>query len=299
MSEVKRNCQLNDCHRAASTFCYCCNKSICTHHFTEHIDGVRRQVDPLANEINIMMEKIENLTIEQLIEIPLVKLHQWKCDMHRLVDEIFLSKNKEIEDMVKKNEEKLIEYKIQQRENIMKIQKDVKQLLEDGDATFQQIEILKKELARIEECQTMFQKNFLSIDTQVLEHGFVTISSNLNKSSVNPNIQLLPLQFSSKFLFIFVCVKLFVMFKVLTTTNVSVNPTFDPSTFRPVGFQAAYPMNPPGLNVVSFGAGSTTTEFGEFPFSVGPPVLGNNPFSTGNESTNRRPVIKAKRRDKP
>jgi hypothetical protein len=54
MSEVKKNCQLDGCSRAASTLCFCCNKNVCTRHFTEHIDAVQTQIDPLANEINTM-----------------------------------------------------------------------------------------------------------------------------------------------------------------------------------------------------------------------------------------------------
>jgi hypothetical protein len=61
----------------------------------------------------------------------------------------------------------------------MKIQDEVKQLVEDGDATFQQIESLKNQLARIEERQTAFKNNFLSIRTRVFGNDLVTISSTL------------------------------------------------------------------------------------------------------------------------
>jgi prefoldin subunit 5 len=199
MSEIKQKCELNDCNRAASTLCYCCKKSICTRHFTEHIEAVRIQVDPLANTINTMVENIQNLTIESFTEKPLEKLNQWKCDMHQLIDEIFSSKSKEIEELVEINKEKFLEYKKEQWENIMKIQEEVRQLVEDGDATFQQIELLKNQLAKIEENRTTFQKNFLSIDAQVFEHGFVTVSSTLNKSSICPTIPVS--QFSSNLIF--------------------------------------------------------------------------------------------------
>lgn len=179
MSEAKQNCQINDCNRAASTFCYCCKKSICTRHFTEHIDAVRAQVDPLADAVNTMVEKIRDVTIEQFTETSLATLNQWKCDMHRLVDEIFSNKCKEMEDLVEKNKEIFHEHKTQQWENVMKIQDEVKQLVEDGDATFQQIESLKNQLARIEERQTAFKNNFLSIRTRVFGNQIVTISSTL------------------------------------------------------------------------------------------------------------------------
>jgi hypothetical protein len=80
----------------------------------------------------------------------------------------------------------------------MKIQDEVKQLIEDGDATFQQIESLKNQLAKIEERQTGFRNNFLFIRTQLFGNDLVTLSSNLIRSDI-----LLPLfQYSSKFVFL-------------------------------------------------------------------------------------------------
>ncbi|CAF1075896.1 unnamed protein product [Rotaria sordida] len=187
MSEVKKRCQLNDCNRAASTYCFCCNKNVCTRHFAEHIDAVKAQIDPLANEINTMVEKIQGLTIEQLSEKPLCELRQWQIDMHQLVNEIFFAKCKEIEDLARKNQEKFVEHKKQQFEIIMKIQDDVKQLVEDGDATFEQIQLLKNQLASVETNLASFRNNFLSVNARVFAQGLVTVLSNLNKPSINQN----------------------------------------------------------------------------------------------------------------
>ena len=118
--------------------------------FTEHVNVVKAQVDPLANEINTTVEKIQGLTIEQFSEKPLVELKQWQSDMHQLIDEIFLTKSKEIEDLIELNKDKFDEHKTQQFEIITKIQDDVKQLVEDGEVTFEQIQLLKNQLATVE-----------------------------------------------------------------------------------------------------------------------------------------------------
>ena len=181
MTEVKR-CQLNDCNRAAAALCYCCEKSICIHHFNEHSDALRTQVDSVADAVNVVVEKIQGMTMEQLTEIPFCKLNQWKCDMHQLIDQIFSTKHKEIEELIEKNKEKFHEHREQQKGNVMKIQEEVKQLAEDGDATFQQIELLKNRLTRIKENQTAFEKDFLSVHTQVSGRELVIVSSTLNHS---------------------------------------------------------------------------------------------------------------------
>jgi hypothetical protein len=183
MSEAKNKCQLDGCNRAASTRCFCCNKNVCTRHFTEHIDAVKAQIDPLANEINTMVEKIQGLIIEQITEPSFAELQQWRIDMHQLIDEIFLAKSKEMEDLIQTNKNKFVEHKKQQVETMMKIQDDVKQLVEDGDATVEQIRLLKNQLTSVETSLTSFGKDFLSVNVRVLAQGLVTVSSNLNKPS--------------------------------------------------------------------------------------------------------------------
>lgn len=183
MSQVKQKCELNDCNRAASTRCYCCNKSVCTRHFTEHIEAIRAQIDPLADTINTMAEKIRDLSTEQVKEASFAILSKWKSDTHQLVDEIFWKKIQEIEGLVEENKEKFTEHKTQQWEIIMKIQDEVRQLAEDGDATFEQIKMLKNKLADIERTLTSFRVNFLSINTQLPGQGLVTVSSNQSVSS--------------------------------------------------------------------------------------------------------------------
>ncbi len=59
--------------------------------------------------------------------------------MDQLIDGIFVIKSKEIEEVVERNNIKFTEYKKQQRETMMKVEKDIKQLTEDGDTTFEQI----------------------------------------------------------------------------------------------------------------------------------------------------------------
>lgn len=184
MSEAKQRCQLDGCSRAGSTRCFCCRKNVCTRHFTEHIEVVKSQIDPLANEINTMVQKIQGLTIEQITDASFAGLHQWGIDMHQLIDETFLAKTKETEDLIEKNKSKFDEHKKQQSEITLKIQDDVGQLVENGEATFGQIRFLKNLLASVETNLISFQQDFLSVSTRIFSQGLVTISSNFNKPPV-------------------------------------------------------------------------------------------------------------------
>ena len=182
MSKIQKHCQVDKCNRAASTHCFCCNKSVCTRHFTEHIDAVKAQIDPLANDINSMVEQIQTLTIEQMTESSFSQLHQWRDDMHKSIDDIFLAKSKEMEDLIEKNTAQFLEHKKEQSETMMKVQDDARQLVEDGDATHEQIQLLRKRLSDVETKLTTFGKDFICISTRLLTKSLVTVSSNLNKS---------------------------------------------------------------------------------------------------------------------
>ncbi|CAF3421452.1 unnamed protein product [Rotaria socialis] len=184
MSEVKQRCQLEGCTRAASTRCYCCNKSVCTRHFTEHIEAVRAQIDPLADEINRTVEKIQGLTIDHLTKTPRAQLDQWKAGMYQLVDDIYFEKSQEMDTLIEQNKEEFVDHKKQHLEMIMKIQDDVKQLVEDGDATFEQVQLVKAQLINVETAMGLFQENFICIDAQISGRDLLKVWSNLNKLQV-------------------------------------------------------------------------------------------------------------------
>ena len=183
MSRTAKRCQLDGCTRAASTKCYCCQKDVCTKHFLEHIETVKAQLDPLANETNEMLEKIQSLSLDKITESCFTQLQQWKNVMYQLIDEMFASKMKEMEELIAKHSEKFVEHQKQQLEKLKKIQDQVRQLVEDGDATADDIQSMKNQLASVQTNLTGFAKDYLSVNTKLLPQGLVTISSNLNKST--------------------------------------------------------------------------------------------------------------------
>ena len=188
MSGAVQKCQLDGCTRATSTKCFCCQKNVCTKHFMEHIEAVKGQIDPLVNEINEMVENIRALTIDKITEPSFAQLQQWRTDMHRQIDEIFLAKTKEMEDLIATNKEKFIEHQKQQLESVVKMQDQVRQLVEDEDATIEQIQSLKNQIATVQKSLVSFEKDFLSVSTRELVQGLVTVSSNLNKRTPPPPV---------------------------------------------------------------------------------------------------------------
>ena len=144
---------------------------------------MKAKIDPLANDVNTTMVKIQNLTIDQLSRPIFTQLDQWQKDMHKFIDDIHQRKTKEIEEMLNKNKEKFDEHKRQQAGAMIKVQEGVKQLAEDGDVTFEEIESFENQLRKIETNFITFVKNFFSINTQSLPDELVTVSSKVNEPS--------------------------------------------------------------------------------------------------------------------
>ncbi|CAF4927827.1 unnamed protein product [Rotaria socialis] len=143
MPDVKQCCQLERCTRAVSTRCYCCNKNVCTRHFTEHVEAVRAQIDPLA-------------------ETPRVQLDQWKADMYQLVDYIYFEKSQEIDSVLEQNKEEFVDHKKRHLEMIMKIQ--------DDDATFEQVQLVKAQLTNVEKTMLNPVVRFLRVFVYKRDH---------------------------------------------------------------------------------------------------------------------------------
>ncbi|CAF3467450.1 unnamed protein product [Rotaria socialis] len=143
MPDVKQCCQLEGCTRAVSTRCYCCNKNVCTRHFTEHVEAVRAQIDPLA-------------------ETPRVQLDQWKADMYQLVDYIYFEKSQEIDSVLEQNKEEFVDHKKRHLEMIMKIQ--------DDDATFEQVQLVKAQLTNVEKTMLNPVVRFLRVFVYERDH---------------------------------------------------------------------------------------------------------------------------------
>ena len=150
MSTKNAKCQVERCQRFASALCFCCQKNVCSSHMLEHIDNMQTKMNPLANQVNRTMERIRNLTIDQLSRPVFIQLDQWRKEMHASIEDIHRRETKQIEAMLTKNKEIFDEHKRQQSEAMMKLQEDVRQLVEDGDVTFEQIESLENQLRQIE-----------------------------------------------------------------------------------------------------------------------------------------------------
>ncbi|CAF1127227.1 unnamed protein product [Didymodactylos carnosus] len=146
------------------------------------------QLHPLVDQINEVAEKIHNLKIEHLTKKAYEDLDQWRTDIHKLTDDIYSMKRKEIEQIVEINEASFVKHKNEQTSEIGTLKLDVEHLITEDDATADQIEILKSSLQTIGTNLATFQKQFITVNTRVLDSDLVRIKSDLNTNMENVNI---------------------------------------------------------------------------------------------------------------
>ncbi|CAF1087698.1 unnamed protein product [Didymodactylos carnosus] len=183
----KKQCQIQGCARSVATLCYCCQKNVCSKHFNDHIEAIKAQLHPLVDQINEVVEKIQNLKIEQLANKAYEDLDQWRADIHKLIDDIYSIKRKEIEQIVETNEASFVKHKSEQMDEIEKIKLDVEQLISEDDATVDQIEVLKSALQTTETNLATVQKQFIAVNIRVLDPDLVRIKCDLNTNMINLN----------------------------------------------------------------------------------------------------------------
>ncbi len=91
-----------------------------------------------------------------------------------------------------------------------------------------------------------------------------------------------------------------------TLTKFTITPNLGASIYQPVGFHGystgftnTSASNLFGTNPFPSRIGLPTTANNWVPFDSAVPTTQNNPFSTGQDATNSRTVVKARRRAKP
>ena len=183
MSTTKTKCQLVDCQRVALAYCFCCQNNVCANHLLEHIENMKTNVEPLVSQVKRMMERVENLSIEHFSRPAFAQLDQWRTETYELIDELHQTKTEEVKEELNKNEEKLDAVKRQQSNALMKLQVDVKQLVDDGDIAFERLESSENRLREIGTSLDDFEKKFLLIDSRIPSESLVTVSSRLNQPS--------------------------------------------------------------------------------------------------------------------
>jgi len=116
---------------------------MCSKHYIEHVKLTNDELSPLADRLNSLINDVQQTTPLQHV---LKELEQWRSDAHRQVDRVCDERKQQLQEIVGI---KLAE----QMKKLQEIRREVKELIDEGDASFKQIEKIK---TAIDECQKRY-----------------------------------------------------------------------------------------------------------------------------------------------
>ncbi|CAF0896507.1 unnamed protein product [Adineta steineri] len=176
-------CPIDNCKRNSDTFCDHCQGYICTKHYIEHIKAenvkltfVSDELDSIANSLNEF--SMTDFTFEQI--------EQWREKSHRRIDEIFIEKTQQMKAHIG---QKIIN----QIKELRELSLQVKELMDEGDASFKQIEQIKRSIdEHRQQCEQLKSFDFFQVNVNAinLEITFLDQKLFIGNGTTNLDINL-------------------------------------------------------------------------------------------------------------
>jgi hypothetical protein len=143
------------CKREAETHCYHCSRDVCTTHYLEHKKSIQEQLPSFVDEVNVIYERLRRSDKNQapsassyLVNV-YNQLDQWRVDCHQHIDTIYQGVRNQLESIVESHKNEETKKPVGILESLEKMREKLKELLNEGDVTYSQLETMKKQLEEI------------------------------------------------------------------------------------------------------------------------------------------------------
>ncbi|CAF0997211.1 unnamed protein product [Didymodactylos carnosus] len=163
---TSRMCQMEFCKRDAATLCFHCTNEVCKKHFIEHANLIMVEVHSLADQVNILADETSAKSISNITKLPLEDLERWKNESHKMIDEFYTEKQQDIQKIYLQIERKFTDQKIEQEQLIKTLREKIADLVEEGEATLDQIKRLQNLMEDIKRMSTKFDTNIIVVKTK-------------------------------------------------------------------------------------------------------------------------------------
>ncbi|CAF3437694.1 unnamed protein product [Rotaria sp. Silwood2] len=154
-------CTIDTCKRKSRALCHCCSKNLCLDHLKEHDDLIHSQLNPLVDEINILHNQISALNIDEIIDKCRQKLDKWRHDCHTIIDRLYEEKCQELQQCC-------IQQAGQKRKKIYQLKLKTNKLIQEQEATHDDIFSLKATINDIKRDVNQFEENGILVDVYPL-----------------------------------------------------------------------------------------------------------------------------------
>jgi hypothetical protein len=158
---MSQPCAATKCPRTSRGLCDCCQQNLCLQHLSEHNASLISQLNPLADEINALGDRLKSLNIEKITISGHKKLEQWRMECHQKIDRLFQQKSKELDQLVDGKVKK-------QQQKLVRIQSKVAALIGEQETTRQDIDSLISTIHHLKEQMNKIEDTCFNIDTHPL-----------------------------------------------------------------------------------------------------------------------------------
>jgi DNA repair exonuclease SbcCD ATPase subunit len=185
---MDKRCLVEACKREAETHCYHCSRDVCTTHYLEHKKSIQEQLPSFVDEVNVIYERLRRSDKNQaatpapyyLINV-YNQLDQWRLDCHQHIDTVYQGVRNQIENIAESRKNQETQKAVGILESLEKMREQLKELLNEGDVTYRQLETMKKQL---EEIKKKEQESINYPDIRIItkkidveKHARVTVES--------------------------------------------------------------------------------------------------------------------------
>ncbi|CAF3484948.1 unnamed protein product [Adineta steineri] len=156
-------CSSPECKNDANALCLHCDKHVCTKHYLEHVKLTNDELLPLADQLNTIINTLQEINVTHISQLAMEQLEQWRIESHQRIDELYDDKRKTLT--------KLSELKLEEESMISKkLNTLVQQYTDQLDASFQQVEKIKKDITALEtRCSNLKKTGFFHFENKPLE----------------------------------------------------------------------------------------------------------------------------------
>ncbi|CAF1399075.1 unnamed protein product [Adineta ricciae] len=163
MSSSIRTCAITKCENSSFALCNCCQELICIDHLKVHSDQCNAQLLPIADEVNQLLERLNEVNSTELICVK--QLEEWRQAAHRLVDSFCEQKRHALLNRVHKRE----------REKLDNCRGKLNELIRKKGGTPENIESLRNDIRLIEQNLNELKHFQLELQPLVIDSDLITI----------------------------------------------------------------------------------------------------------------------------
>lgn len=185
---MSQHCAITNCKRASRALCHCCQLNLCREHLNEHDDILNNQLNPYADEINELHNRVNHLNTNQFMDDIYAQLNDYRRRCQEEIDRFITQKQQELTQLIQRKIEN-------QMQAIGEVKTVIRQHLDNQDATADDLKMIsstiqsvRREIDQIEQNSIDLNIHPLEIDDQLIEIIDESTKKNIDLTILRPPV---------------------------------------------------------------------------------------------------------------